>query len=163
AGVEGIGQAQSYAPKDYAYVVAATNRRPFGFDWEEWGRSDAIEGLEEAQRVFKTAPDQVYVTGHSMGGHGTWNDGGLFPGRFALIGRSAGWASFYSYTGQANPTGAFARSQASSDTYAYLKNLTRRGVYAIHGTKDTNVPIREERDLVAALKSYTMDVQVHEE
>ena len=87
----------------------------------------------------------------------------LFPGRFALLGPSAGWASFYSYTGQPRPTGAFARSQASSDTHAYLKNLARRGVYAIHGTKDTNVPIREARDLVAALKNYTMDVQVHEE
>src|SRR5262249_39052037 len=69
----------------------------------------------------------------------------------------------YTYGGQPMPTGAFARSQASSDTYAYLKNLARRGAYVIHGTKDTTVPIREERNLVAALEMYTMDVQVHEE
>ena len=75
----------------------------------------------------------------------------------------AGWASFYTYARQAKPTGAFARSQASSDTYAYLKNLSRRGCYAIHGTKDDNVPISEMRNLTAALKGYTMDVQTHEE
>ena len=29
-----------------------------------------------------------------------------FPGRFAVIGPSAGWSSFYSYGGSARPTGA---------------------------------------------------------
>ena len=52
AGVEGIGQAQCYSRKPGLYVVAPTNRRPYGFDWEDWGRLDAIEVLELAQRAF---------------------------------------------------------------------------------------------------------------
>lgn len=163
AGVEAIGQARAYAAKDWAYVVAPTNRRPFGFDWEVWGRLDGLEALDDATRSFNSAPDAVYVTGHSMGGHGTWQFGTLFPGRFATLGPSAGWGSFYSYTGRARPRGAFARSQASSDTAAYLGNLARRGVYAIHGTADDNVPIREGRTMTAGARMHTGDVQLHEE
>lgn len=163
AGVEAIGQARAYSAKDGMYIVAATNRRPFGFDWEEYGRHDAIEVLEHAQSIYRIDPTRVYLAGHSMGGHGTWNVGVLFPGRFATLGPSAGWSSFYSYTGRARPRGAFARSQASSDTNVYLSNLARRGVYVIHGSADDNVPVREGRAMVAAARMVTSDVVYHEQ
>jgi poly(3-hydroxybutyrate) depolymerase len=163
AGVEGIGHAQAYSARDWTYVVAPTNRRPFGFDWEAFGRLDAMEVLDVATRAFAPDPTRIYLTGHSMGGHGTWQLGVHFPGRFAAIGPSAGWGSFQSYTGAAAPRGAFARSQASSNTQGYLSNLARRGVYAIHGVADDNVPIREGRALVAAVRAFTTDVVFHEE
>ncbi|MBI5513280.1 MAG: prolyl oligopeptidase family serine peptidase [Deltaproteobacteria bacterium] len=163
AGVEGIGHARAYSARDWTWVVAPTNRRPFGFDWEAFGRLDALEVLDTATRLFDTDPTRVYLTGHSMGGHGTWQLGVHFPGRFAAIGPSAGWGSFQSYVGAAAPRGAFARSQASSNTQGYLSNLARRGVYAIHGTADDNVPIREGRALVAAVRMFTNDVVFHEQ
>ena len=163
AGVEGLGQAQAYSPKSDLWVVAPTNRRPFGFDWEQWGRLDAMEILDDATARYDVDPARVYLTGHSMGGHGTWQLGVLHPGRFAAIGPSAGWGSFQSYTGAAAPRGAFARSQASSNTQGYLANLTRRGVYGIHGTADDNVPIREMRALTTAARMFTSDVQTHEQ
>ncbi len=163
AGVEGIGQAQAYSAKDWTFIAAATNRRPFGFDWEEWGRLDALEVLESAQQTFATDPTQVYLTGHSMGGHGTWQVGVHNPGRFAVLGPSAGWSSFYSYSGETRPTGPFGRARASSDTNEYLVNLTYRGVYVIHGSADDNVPVSEARNMLTALEPYTSDVQYHEE
>ncbi len=163
ASVEGIGHARAYSRRDWNYVIAPTNRRPYGFDWELWGRLDAIESLDDATRAFRVDPTRVYLTGHSMGGHGTWNIGVHFPGRFATIGPSAGWSSFYTYTGARRPTGAFARAAAASDTNVYLSNLARRGAYVIHGTADDNVPIREPRALVPALRMHTMDVEVHEQ
>ena len=163
AGVEAIGQAGSYSPKDWAYVVAATNRRPFGFDWEAWGRLDALEVLEQAKHTFRIDPTRVYLTGHSMGGHGTWQVGTLFPGRFAVVAPSAGWSSFYTYTGAARPSGAFARSEASSDTNAYVTNLARRAVYVLHGDADDNVPVREARDMVALLTPIVPDLTYHEQ
>jgi len=161
ASVEAIGQAKSYAQKDWAFVAAATNRRPFGFDWESWGRRDALEVLDHVMATQPIDPTHVYLTGHSMGGHGTWNVGVLFPGRFATLGPSAGWASYYTYAGLTKPTGAFARSQAPSDTYAYLGNLSRRGVYMIHGTADSNVPFSEGQALYNAVTQVTSDVQYH--
>ena len=93
AGVEGEGQSGSYAPKPNGYVVAPTNRRVFGFDWEDWGRWDALEVLDQASRRFQTNPRKTFITGHSMGGHGTWHIGSLFPDRFAALGPMAGSAS----------------------------------------------------------------------
>ena len=99
AGVEGIGQAEAYAGKPGLHIVAPTNRRPYGFDWEDWGRLDALEVLERAQEDLQTDPRRTYLTGHSMGGHGTWHLGVTFPDRFAVVAPSAGWISMWSYAG----------------------------------------------------------------
>ncbi|MEL6179270.1 MAG: hypothetical protein AAFS10_09960, partial [Myxococcota bacterium] len=87
----------------------------------------------------------------------------LFPTRFALVGPSAGWSSFYSYTGRARPGGPFARSQASSDTNVYLSNLAQRSVYIIHGDADDNVPVREGRDMYFEAGQITGDITYHEQ
>ena len=97
AGVEASGQARCYQPKPDGVVIAPTNRRKFGFDWEDWGRLDALEVLGIAEAAWSTDPDRTYVTGHSMGGHGTWRMGALFPDRFAAIGPSAAWRDFWAY------------------------------------------------------------------
>ena len=103
ASVEAIGQARAYSPKNWAAVVAPTNRRPFGFDWEDWGRLDALEVLEIEQNRTQYNPDQVYLTGHSMGGHGTWQLGATFPDKWGAIAPCAGWYSFWSYGGKEEP------------------------------------------------------------
>ena len=97
AGVEAFNQASSYAPKKWGVVVAATNRRPYGFSWEDWGRMDALEVLELAKKKFNIDENRVYLTGHSMGGHGTWFMSATYPDKFAAIGPSAGWITFHSY------------------------------------------------------------------
>ena len=71
AGVHPWGQASSYAPKPDFWVVATTNRRKFGFDWQDWGRRDAYDVLAVALLISGVDRRYVYVTGHSMGGHGT--------------------------------------------------------------------------------------------
>ena len=163
ASVEAIGQARAYEQKDWAFVIAPTNRRPFGFDWEEWGHLNGMAALNHATATLRIDPARVYVTGHSMGGHGTWQFGVHHPGRFAVVAPSAGWASFYSYTGATRPGGVFARSRAQSDSLRYFSNLARRGVYVIHGDADDNVPVREGRDNSAAAERESDDVVYHEE
>jgi len=163
ASVQAIGQAGAYSARDWNYLIAPTNRRPYGFDWEEWGTLDALEVLEHATGSFKIAPDQVYLTGHSMGGHGTWHVGILFPGRFATLGPSAGWISFETYAGVTRATGALGRAQAASNTLDYVTNLAKRGAYIIHGDADDNVPVTEARTMVDVLKPITSDVIYHEE
>ncbi|MEZ4433301.1 MAG: prolyl oligopeptidase family serine peptidase [bacterium] len=163
AGVEGIGQAQAYAPKDDLYLIAPTNRRRFGFDWEAWGRLNGLAALDDALARHPIDPTRVWLTGHSMGGHGTWHLGVTTPGRFAVIGPSAGWASFQSYVGLDIPDGLFGRARAHSRTLDYIDNLTRRAVYIIHGDADDNVPVREGRDMFAAVGEVTDDIIYHEE
>ena len=169
ASVEARGQAASYAPKTWTHVVAPTNRRPFGFDWEDWGRTDALEVLHDAQRAMAIDPRRIYLTGHSMGGHGAWHLGATFPDRFAAVGPSAGWISFWSYAGAArladeSPVGEIIeRAAASSDTLAMLRNLATLGVYILHGDADDNVPVGQAREMAEKLRAFHTDLAVHEQ
>jgi poly(3-hydroxybutyrate) depolymerase len=169
ANVEALNQVRSYAPKSWAHIVAPTNRRPYGFNWEDWGRLDALDVLAEAQKCYKTDPDRVYLTGHSMGGHGAWSVGGLFPDLFAAIGPSAGWISFWTYRARnavetGTPLGQMImRPFLPSDPYAVLKNYRQNGVYIIHGEKDESVPVTESRQMAAELQKIHRDFIYHEQ
>ena len=170
ASVEAIGQASAYLQKDWAHIVAPTNRRPYGFDWEDWGRLDAIEVLELAQAELRVESGRTYLTGHSMGGHGTWQLGAHFPDRFAAIGPSAGWVSFASYVGRTksmesnNAVGEIlARAALPSDTLALARNYLQHGVYVLHGDADDNVPVSEARTMKTELEKLHKDFGYHEE
>ncbi len=168
ASVEAPSQAAAYAPKSWATIVCPTNRRPFGFDWEDWGRLDAMEVLEQAIATIPHDPARRYLTGHSMGGHGTWHLGVTYPDRFAAVGPSAGWVSFFSYggapAGQEDPVaGLLRRAAGTSDTLVLATNLAPLGVYALHGDADDNVPVSEARAMVERLRAFHHDVTLFEQ
>lgn len=163
ASVEASGQAGSYSPKDWAYLVAATNRRPFGFDWEEWGRLDALEAMEHAMSNLPIDPERVHLTGHSMGGHGTWHVGVHHTGRFGVIAPSAGWISFELYGGPAHPAGVFGRARAHSQTLDFVDNLADSSIFIIHGSADDNVPVSHAQQMFQTLEPIVTDLQYHEE
>lgn len=168
ASVEAIGQARAYKPKDWAHIVAATNRRPYGFDWEDWGRLDALEVLAEASRRFDADPDRTYLTGHSMGGHGTWQVGATVPGLWAAIAPSAGWRSFSSYGGGVvykDPSPVermLGRAMNPSETAALSPNFLHYGVYVLHGDQDDNVPVTEARFMRGLLGEFHPDFCYYE-
>lgn len=163
AGVDAGGQAACYSQRDWCHVVAATNRRPFGFDWEDWGRLDALEVMGDFTTHYPIDPRRVYLTGHSMGGHGTWQLGVHFPDRFAAIGPSAGWVSFASYAngrgGQPDaPTlQMLARAALGSETLRLSGNLASEGIYVLHGSADDNVPVDQARTMRKVLADYHGD------
>lgn len=168
AGVDDLSQARAYGRRAFDVVVCPTNRRPFGFDWEDWGRRDALEALAAATKAWRPDPSRVFLTGHSMGGHGTWQLGVLFPDRFAGVAPSAGWRSFSTYGGgapaSADPVAAMlARAASPSDTTAYVGNLARSAVYVLHGDADDNVPVSEARAMRAALAPIVPDLHAHEQ
>lgn len=168
AGVEASGQARAYKPKDWAWIVAATNRRPYGFDWEDWGRLDALEVRDEAERLFGTDPARTYLTGHSMGGHGAWQVGATAPGLWAAIAPSAGWRSFTSYGGgitYKDPSPVerlLLRANNPSETVELSRNLLHYGVYVLHGDQDDNVPVTEARAMRGLLGQFHPDFAYYE-
>jgi pimeloyl-ACP methyl ester carboxylesterase len=169
ASVEAQGQADAYSSKDWATLIAPTNRRPFGFDWEDWGRLDLLEVMKEAGKRYPHAADRVTLTGHSMGGHGTWINGALFPDKFAAIGPSAGWSTFWSYAGGWNPENPtpveamFRRAANPSDTMLFASNLKAAPIYVVHGDADDNVPVDQARNMRKYLQSIGVEPGYHEE
>lgn len=169
ASVEAAHQASCYAPKSWAHLVTPTNRRPFGFDWEDWGRLDALEVLDLALDSLNADPKRVAVTGHSMGGHGTWHLAVNDPEKFVAAAPSAGWVSFWSYAGAAafesqDPIDAMLRrATLPSQTLEYIHNLSDLGVYVLHGDADDNVPVEQARIMRSALAEFHTDFAYHEE
>ena len=97
ASVEAVNQANAYKQKEWGDLVAPTNRRPYGYAWEDLGRLDALEVLEDAKKIFRPNERKIYLTGHSMGGHGTWYLGATYPDQFAAIAPCAGYPDLLRY------------------------------------------------------------------
>ena len=169
ANVEAINQAGSYNNKSWANIVSPTNRRPYGYDWEDWGRMDALEVLKHAGQELGFDPSRIYLTGHSMGGHGTWILGATYPDLFAAIGPSAGWISWWSYVmGDASAEASemdrmLDRATLPLRTLELKGNFKQHGVYIIHGDEDLSVPVGQARTMVEQLSTFHHDFMYHEE
>ena len=161
ASVEAINQSGSYYPKTWGHIVAPTNRRPYGYNWEDWGRMDALEVLDIVKKKFNINESRIYLTGHSMGGHGVWHIGSLYPDQFAAIGPSAGWISFWTYRfrGQndldtTDIRKMIRRSTSPSETFMHIDNYKQLGTYILHGLEDDNVYPEQSRMMADELNKH---------
>ncbi len=165
ASVEAFNQSASYYPKSWGHIVSPTNRRPYGFNWEDWGRMDALDVYDIAIKTMNIDPSRIYLTGHSMGGHGTWIIGGTYPDKFAALGPSAGWISYWSYrfrdgdklADQTEMEKFVMRASSPSFTFDLIDNYKQLGLYILHGDIDDNVPPQQSRSMVEKLKSVHND------
>ncbi|MCA9281781.1 MAG: prolyl oligopeptidase family serine peptidase, partial [Phycisphaerales bacterium] len=164
ASVEASGQAAVYAPKEWARIVAPTNRGKFGFDWEDWGRIDAMEVLD-----IVSGDRKAILTGHSMGGHGSWQVASHYPDRFVAVGPSAGWVSFASYAGYPNLRaygGAgriLERAASPSDTLLMKRNFYNLPAFILHGSEDDNVPVEQAFIMRKELEGISPGLTLHSE
>jgi predicted peptidase len=171
AGVEAIGQARAYESKDWGNIVTPTNRRPRGFNWEDWGRLDALEVLELAKMEFKPDLKRIYLTGHSMGGHGTWFLGATYPDKWAAIAPSAGYPTMKGYgsadglipdSSQAPIGQILLRASNQSDVPKLALNYKQLGVYVLHGDADRTVSVDYARQMKQQLASFHADFSYYE-
>ncbi|TKC09431.1 carboxylesterase family protein [Pedobacter frigoris] len=171
AGVEAIGQARAYQSKDWGTLVAPTNRRPRGFNWEDWGRLDALEVLNIAKKQLEPDPQRIYLTGHSMGGHGTWFLGATYPDKWAAIAPCAGYPTLKGY-GSADgliPESSSSelgqlllRTSNQSDVPKLAYNYKKLGVYVLHGDADETVSVKYARQMKSQLAAFHPDMSYYE-
>src|SRR3954454_13419868 len=119
------------------------------------GENDAIAALHQVLSQYSTDASRVYVTGNSMGGIGTEDmmikynaytgtEGKIFAAGLALAGADYG---------QGYP-------QPNASVVTAMKNVP---FWAIHGAKDTQVPLAWDQNLYAAeqasggIMKYTQD------
>ena len=171
AGVEASGQAAAYESKNWGTLVAATNRRPRGFNWEDWGRLDALEVLSLAKAQFQPDPQHIYLTGHSMGGHGTWYLGATYPDHWAAIGACSGYPTLREYgshdgtipeSGQTELERSLLRASNPSDVLKLASNYAPLGVYILHGDADPVVSVKYARQMRQVLGAFHTDFSYYE-
>lgn len=170
ASVEAVNQTRAYTQKDWAHIVAPTNRRPFGFNWEEWGRIDALEVMHQARNVYHTDTNRTYLTGHSMGGHGSWFLGANYPGMFAAVAPAAGYPDVIGYKRgvtdsltRTNPHFEMIDRAASAGRTLKLKtNYMQSGIYVLHGDSDQVVPVEQARLMREQLGTFHPNFSYYE-
>lgn len=155
AGVRAESQVRAYQQKNWSFVIAPTNRRRFGFDWQDWGSLDFLEVLADAKRHYTIDTTRIYLTGHSMGGHGVWHIGTSHPDLFAAIAPSAGWTTFPLYIPwflqkseiTAHPDIVRFRNMVvrEDNPLLFLENACNLPVYILQGGADDNVPPLQAR------------------
>ena len=118
--------------KDFQFIVVSP-QLPENDSWS----SDVLNALlDELIERLPIDTDQVYLTGLSLGGFATWDFACDFPERFAAIAPICG--------------------RGDEDRACLLRNVP---VWAFHGAKDPVVPLRDEEEMVNALKACGGDVK----
>ena len=163
AGVKPMNQAGCFTPKKEWWIACPTNRSPYGFDWQDWGRLDAYEVRDAVLARFDLPDDKVALTGHSMGGHGTWHLAVNDPDAWCALAPSAGWCSFDTYGSR--PEGSLRQlwhgADGASDTLSLLANLQTKPLFILHGEADDNVPVSEAENMAAACEQLGIDFSIH--
>lgn len=119
--------------KDFPFIVVS----PQCPDLMLWNTKILSSLLDEIEANYRVDKNRIYVTGLSMGGHGTWLLAIEQPNRFAAIAPVCGWVD---------------TSKAS--TIAHIP------IWVFHGAKDVVVPVKSSEDMVAALKNYGSNVKL---
>jgi predicted peptidase len=97
-----------------------------------------VENIIENYQVDKF---QIYLTGLSMGGNGSWHLAAAYPSMFAAVVPICGWA---------NPFIGF------PERMEVLKDVP---VWAFHGAEDDVVPLQGSQELVDVLKAHQGNVK----
>jgi pimeloyl-ACP methyl ester carboxylesterase len=164
ANAEAIGVAGDFVPKKEAHVVCPTNRRPVGFAWEDWGCIDFTEAVAHARANLVNDPRRSWLTGHSMGGHGTWLLGARFPGEFAAIAPTAGFVRDF-VPSRTTSTGIapaedpaetmLLRAGRASYILSIKENYLQQGVYVLHGEADEEITVSNAREMFKQLAAIS--------
>lgn len=172
ASVEASHMAKQYSPKDWAFVVLPTNRRPYGFDWQDWGRLDFLEVLEQVKKHYPVDPERFYLAGSSMGGQGVWHIALHHPSLFAAAAPQAGWANFQTYSPFilqksrmfSSPRILMQRNRAMMDSnnLFFLKNAQHLPFIVTQGAKDLTVPPLHARLFQKTLKELGYQLKYRE-
>ena len=87
-----IGGALQRAAEKHGYLVASINGRgPFsGYRKENGAEKDLFDVMALMQKHYNVDAESIFLTGHSMGGMGTWRIGLEFRDRFAALAPMAG-------------------------------------------------------------------------
>jgi predicted peptidase len=109
--------------------VVASPQCPSGKAWVD-EEAAVLELIDHVTRTYGVDPDRVYLTGHSLGGRGTWFLASRHPEKFAAI---------------------VPMADGPSDL-AWVTPLKQIPVWTFHGTKDDLAPFENTEKFAKALK-----------
>ncbi len=132
------------------------------------GDRDVMRCIAEAKQRFSVDEDRVYLTGESMGGHGTWAVASRHPDVFAAAAPVYGGWDFR-ITNVSTPVSApepktemSAYALEASSSFSHAENLLHVPLLIVHGDADTAVHVENSRHAARLLQRWGYDVRYHE-
>jgi len=154
----GLGAAIRQNPSRYPAIVVLPQVPPDS-QWVGTPADMAVAALQQTLREFHVDPNRVYLTGLSMGGHGTWYIAYRHPELFAAIVPICGWVRDFPQFRGSVPV-------VPGDSAAVLPSLMQRlakvSMWIFHGEIDPAVNVNGSREPAAALKAASVDVRYTE-
>lgn len=132
----GIGTALRRNWRRIPAIVVMPQCRPNQMWIGAMGRM-ALRCVEEVSREYRCDPDRFYLTGLSLGGHGTWHLAAQLADRLAAIVPICGFAELEQNTGLAD---------------RLAPRLAGLPIWCTHGAKDKAVPVERSREMVEAIR-----------
>ncbi|MGD8450466.1 MAG: PHB depolymerase family esterase [Phycisphaerae bacterium] len=142
----GIGRAIR-RHRDYFPAIVVMPQCRAGAAWTDQMAALALHCVEITSREYRLDPDRVYLTGLSLGGHGTWLLGARYGANFAALVPVCGFAELGQDTG------------LPEKLAPHLKDIP---IWCFHGAADTHVPVEQSRRFVAAIRKEGGNIQYTE-
>lgn len=118
------------------YLVVTPKGRGAASMYQGDAEKDVMDVLAEVRRDYLVDPSRIFLTGHSMGGYGTWSIAMNHPEVFAALAPVAGGG---------NP--------ARMDAIRHIPQLV------VHGDADRTVAVTQSRNMVEAAKKAGAEVK----
>jgi predicted esterase len=123
------------------YILASVNGRGRFPGYTGLSQEDVFEVINGVTRDYKIDASRVYLTGHSLGGFGTWLVASSKPEKFAALAAVSGGP----------PAGGDALT-------ALLQRLKGMPVMVVHGAQDGIAPVQLSRAMAAAAEKAGLKV-----
>jgi len=154
----GLAPAIRLAPGKWPAIVVLP-QAPTDSQWVGTPADMALAALLQTMTEYHVDSNRVYLTGLSMGGHGTWYLAFRRPELFAAIAPLCSWVVDMDRFKGSVPV-------VPGDTATALATLARKlgklPIWMFHGEVDGAVPVKFSRDAAAALKAASANVQYTE-
>jgi len=154
----GLAPAIRQNPSRYPAIVVFP-QVPRDSQWVGTPGDMAVAALQQTMREFHVDRNRVYLTGLSMGGHGTWYVAYQHPELFAAVVPICGWVREFPQFRGSVPA-------VPGDSAAVMPNLVQRlgktPIWIFHWGVDQVVNVNGSREPAAALKAAGADVHYTE-
>jgi predicted peptidase len=154
----GLAAAIRRTPARYPAIVVLP-QVPLDSQWVGAPADAAFAALAQTMKEFHTDPARVYLTGLSMGGHGTWYVAYRHPELFAAIAPICGWVEDMARFRGSVP---IVPAESGAALPALARRLGKLPIWIFHGEVDEAVPVNGSRDPAAALTAAAADVRYTE-
>jgi len=154
----GLAPAIRQNPSRYPAIVVFPQVPPDS-QWVGTPADVAVAALQQTLREFHVDQSRVYLTGLSMGGHGTWYIAYRHPELFAAIVPICGWVRDFAMFRGSVPV---VPGDSASVMPSLVQKLGKLPIWIFHGEVDQVVNVNGSREPAAALKAAGANVQYTE-